>query len=145
MRVFLDTSVLVAAVVHNHEGHGRALALLDRVQNKKDEGIISAHTLAEVYAVLTRIPPPNRHSSAQALLSIEENIVKYFSITSLNGGEYAALLREAALAGIEGGTIYDAILLKCAEKSAAGKIFTLNLRHFQSISPPVVRSLIAAP
>ena len=86
-----------------------------------------------------------RHSPEQALLSIEENVVKHFKTVLLTGGDYATLVREAALAGIQGGTIYDAILLKCAKKANAEKIFTLNLRHFQGIAPKGVVSRIAAP
>ena len=85
MKVFFDTSVLVAAVIAQHSDHMRSFALLERIQNGKDEGFISAHSLAELYAILTKIPAPWRHSPAQALLSIEENILKYFKITSLSG------------------------------------------------------------
>jgi predicted nucleic acid-binding protein len=67
MKVFLDTSVLVAAVIKQHIAHDRAFALLDQVQNNKNEGIISAHTLAEMYVVLTKLPPPHRHTPEQAL------------------------------------------------------------------------------
>lgn len=135
MRVFFDTSVLVASVVQRHESHARAYAVLDRVQSEKDEGFISGHSLAEMYSVLTKSPPPFRHSPEQALLSIEENVVKHFKIATLTGMEYAVLIRETALGGIQGGTIYDALLLKCAAKSAAEKIYTLNLKHFQNVAP----------
>ena len=145
MKVFLDTSVLVAAVVQEHGSNTHALAILDRVQNGKDEGFISGHSLAEMYSVLTKSPPPFRHSPEQALLSIEENVVKYFKITSLAGNEYAALIREAALAGIQGGTIYDAVLLKCATKAGVDKIFTLNVKHFQAVAPQDLTSEILAP
>jgi predicted nucleic acid-binding protein len=145
MKVFLDTSVLVAAVVQKHESHARAFVILDRIQNGKDEGFVSAHSLAEVYAVLTRFPPPFRHTPEQALLSIEENMIKHFRIASLTGSDYAALIRETALAGIQGGTIYDAVVLKCAAKAEAQKIFTLNLRHFQTIAPPNLGSQIFGP
>ncbi len=145
MRVFLDTSVLVAAVVTKHEHHGRAFELLDRVQNRKDEGHVSGHTLAEMYSILTRLPAPYRHTPEQALLSIEENVVKHFKITALGPGEYAPLIREATLSGIQGGTIYDALLLKCAAKSGAEKIWTFNLKHFQNIAPKDMASQIFAP
>src|SRR5271168_2381187 len=102
MKVFLDTSVLVSAVLKQHVDHERSFAVLERVQNKQDEGIISAHSLAEMYAVLTKLPPPFRHTPEQALLSIEENVLKHFKTISLVGSEYAALVREAALAGIQG-------------------------------------------
>jgi predicted nucleic acid-binding protein len=142
VRVFLDTSVLVAAVVKQHENHPRAYAVLDRVQSGKDEGFVSAHSLAELYAVLTKAPVPFRHTPEQALLSIEENVVKHFKVAGLTGNDYTTLLREAALAGIQGGTVYDAVLLKCAAKTAAEKIFTLNLRHFQAIAPQGIASQI---
>jgi len=145
VKVFLDTSVLVASVVQKHENHARAHAVLDRVQNGEDEGFVSAHSLAEIYAVLTESPPPFRHSPEQALLSIEENVLKHFKIMGLTASDYAALIREAALSGIQGGTIYDALLLHCAAKTGAEKVFTLNLRHFQTIAPGNVRSQISAP
>ena len=145
MKVFLDTNVLVSAVVQQHESHARSLAVLERVQNEKDEGFVSGHSLAETYAVLTKLPPPLRHTPEQALLSIEENIVKYFKVTALTGQEYSALIREVALAGIQGGTVYDAVLLKCALKSEAEKIFTLNVRHFSNIAPQNAAAKIVAP
>jgi predicted nucleic acid-binding protein len=135
MKVFLDTNVLVAAVLEKHSSHERAFAVFERVPEGKDEGFISAHSLAEFYANLTRLPPPFRHSPEQALLNLEENILKHFNILSLNGGDYSALIREAALTGIQGGTIYDAVLLKCAAKSAADRIYTFNQKHFQAIAP----------
>jgi len=145
MKVFLDTSVLVAAVVTKHEHHTRALEILDRVQNGKDEGHISGHSMAEIYSILTKLPPPFRHNPEQALLSIEENVVKHFKVTALGPSEYAPLIREAALSGIQGGTIYDAVLLKCAAKSGAEKIWTFNLKHFQNIAPKNIVSQIFAP
>lgn len=145
MKTFLDTSVLVAAVVQKHENHVRAYAVLDRVQSGKDEGFVSAHSLAEMYAVLTKLPPPYRHTPEQALLSIEENVVKHFKLTGLTGSDYTVLIREAALAGIQGGTVYDAVLLKCAVKTKAEHVFTLNLKHFQSIVPQNVGFQIIEP
>ncbi|MGA2175820.1 MAG: PIN domain-containing protein [Verrucomicrobiota bacterium] len=135
MKVFLDTSVLVAAVIEKHAAHERAFAALERVQNGKDEGFVSSHSLAELYANLTKLPPPFRHSPEQALLSIEENVLPYFKISSLVGSDYSALIREAALAGIQGGTIYDAVLLKSARKAGVDRIYTLNLKHFEAVAP----------
>ena len=145
MRVFLDTSVLISAVIKQHADHERAFAVLERIHDKKDEGIISAHSLAEMYAVLTKLPPPYRHTPEQALLSIEENVLKHFKTVGLVGREYAALLREAAGSRIQGGTIYDALLLKGAAKAGAEAIYTLNLKHFQAIALPDVAVKLSAP
>ena len=145
MKVFLDTSVLVAAIVTGHEHHARAFEILDRVQNGKDEGHIAGHSMAEMYSILTRLPPPFRHTPEYALLSIEENVVKHFKVTALSPNEYGPLIRDAALSGIQGGTIYDAVLLRCAGKSGAEKIWTFNLKHFQNIAPKGIVSQISAP
>jgi len=145
MKVLLDTSVLVAALVKGHPHHTQSFVVLERVLSGKDEGYASAHSLAEMYAVLTKLPAPFRHTPEQALLSIEENVVKHFTIAGLTGSDYTTLIHEAALAGIQGGTIYDAILLKCASKTGVEKIWSLNLRHFQSIAPKDIAPRIFGP
>ena len=145
MKVFLDTSVLIAAVVSKHDAHTRAFPLLERVQNGKDEGFIAAHSLAEMYAILTKLPPPFRHAPEQALLSLEENVLKHFKISSLTGHDYASLVRETAAVGIQGGTIYDAVLLKSAEKSGPDRVFTLNLKHFSAVAPGNLGPKLSAP
>ena len=145
MRALLDTSVLIAAVIKQHVAHERAFAVLERVHGQKDEGIISVHSLAEMYAVLTKLPPPYRHTPEQALLSIEENVVKHCKTIGLAAGEYVALLREAVVARIQGGTVYDALLLKAAVKANAEVIYTLNLKHFQAIAPATAIGMLSAP
>ena len=145
MRVFLDTSVLVAAALEGHPAHTQSLAALDRIQRGADEGIVSAHSVAEVYATLTRLPAPFRHSPEQALLLIEENILGHFQLVSLSGTDYASLIREAALASIQGGTIYDAILLKAASKAKVERVYTLNLKHFQAVAQGGLAAIISAP
>lgn len=144
-KVLLDTSVLVAATVQKHSSHLAAFSALDRVQSGKDEGLISAHSLCEMYAVLTKIPFPFRHTPEQALLNIEENVLPHFETVALTRQDYPVLIREAAMIGIQGGTIYDALLLKCALKSGAGILVTLNTRHFQAIVPKGLTLKIAAP
>jgi len=141
----LDTSVLIAAVIAKHDSHAEAFPVLERVQNENDEGFVAAHSLAEMYAILTKLPPPFRHSPEQALLSIEENVLKHFKISSLTGSDYAALIREAAVAGIQGGTIYDAVLLKSAERATPDRIYTLNLKHFLAVAPKSLHPLLFSP
>lgn len=135
MKVFFDTNVLVSAVMAKHEFHERAFVALARVHDGKDEGCVAAHSLAEMYSVLTALPPPFRHTPEQALLSIEENILKHFKVSALTASDYAVLIKDAALAGIRGGTIHDAVLLKSALKADVERIYTFNLKHFQSVAP----------
>lgn len=145
MRIFLDTNVLVSSVIKQHVFHERSFAVFESVLNRKSDGLVSSHSLAEMYSVLTRLPSPYRHTPEQALLSIEENILKHFEAISLKPGLYAACLREAAVAGIQGGTIYDALLLKCAEIADANRIYTLNLKHFQALAKPDTVKKLSEP
>src|SRR4051794_13625087 len=117
MKIFLDTNVLIAAVSGGHTHHSPTFSLFARGEGGKEEGFVSAHSLAEMYAILTKLPAPFRHSPEQALLSMEENIMKYFQVGSLTAADYAAILRESALMGVQGGLIYDALLLKSASKA----------------------------
>jgi predicted nucleic acid-binding protein len=145
MKLFLDTNILVSAVVKQHVFHERSFLVLERVQNERDEGFISIHSLAEMYSVLTNLPPPYRHTPEQALLSIEENVLKHFKTIALAENDYATLIREAVGFQIQGGKIYDAVLLKAARKANVNRIFTLNLKHFQSIASPEIKNKLSEP
>lgn len=145
MKVFLDTNVLVSAVVKQHVFHERSFPVLERVQTDKDEGFVSAHSLAEMYSVLTNLPPPYRHTPEQALLTIEENVLKHFKTVALIGNEYAVLIREAVGFQIQGGKIYDSVLLKAARKADVNRIYTLNLKHFQGIASPDIKGKLSEP
>ena len=145
MNVFFDTSVLIAAVNEKHSHHSRAFPALTRVQEGKDEGFLSGHTLAEMYAILTKLPAPFRHTPEQALLSIEENVLKYFKTVTLGTSDYPALIREAALMGVQGGTVYDSLLLKAAGKAKVQRILTFNLKHFQAIAPKALIDMLGEP
>lgn len=52
---------------------------------------------------------------------------------------------EAAAAGIQGGTIYDAVLMKSADRHSVDKIFTSNLRHFQAVASPDLAFILSTP
>ena len=56
MKVFCDTNVLVAAFLRGHPHHNAARPVVERVEVGQDDGSVAAHSLAEAYAVLTRLP-----------------------------------------------------------------------------------------
>ena len=63
------------------------------------------------------------------------------TIVTLTAEEYYETLKNAAASGIVGGTIYDALLGRCAMKAEAEYIYTWNVKHFQQFSPDIVRRL----
>ena len=117
MKGFFDTSVLVPVFYGDHVHHQASLALF--IQFDKSTGCCGAHTLAEVYSTLTRMPGKHRISGEQAMLFIG-SIRERLSIIALSGDEYADALQVSAALGIVGGGIYDALLAHCAIKSQSG-------------------------
>ena len=145
MRIFFDTSVLLAACIEEHVHHERALAVLTPAQEKRHEGFTSGHAVLEMYSAMTRMPRSPRMLAAQALMLIQENILKHITLVVLTAKEYAELLQKISVDGTVGGQTYDALHISCAEKCNAERIYTLNARHFQHVAKETLRSKIVAP
>ena len=103
-------------------------------QLERHDSHCAAHTLAEFYAVMTRLPVKPRISPDEVTL-FWEAITERLSAVTLSEREYVATLREAAGRGISGGKIYDALILACAKKCRAEAIYTLNHREFPVLAP----------
>ena len=56
---------------------------------------------------------------------------------ALDPEEYRAAIGDAAAEDISGGTVYDALIARCALKSKATVIYTWNLKHFRRVGPEV--------
>jgi predicted nucleic acid-binding protein len=138
LRALFDTSVLVPVFLEDHEHHGRSLqAFLDADQRRD---CCAAHSLAEVYSTMTRLPGRHRLSGEQVLLFLE-NIRERLALIALTGEEYHAAIKDAAEAGVVGGTIYDGLIARCAQKAKADAIYTWNTRHFEQFGAAVVKRL----
>ena len=138
MKAFLDTSVLVPVFYGDHVHHQASLELF--IQYDKSSGCCGAHSLAEVYSTLTRMPGKHRISGAQAILFIAD-IGERLSVISLSGDEYAEALEASAALGILGGNIYDAMLAHCAIKAEATTIYSWNAKHYAQCGSTVTQKL----
>jgi predicted nucleic acid-binding protein len=145
MKIFCDTNVAVAAFLASHPHHAAARPVLNRVKSGSDRGFIAAHSIAEVFAVLTRLPGSDQVPPGLAWTLISENLIKGFSIVTLSAKEYGKAVEKASLLNVQGGKIYDALLLAAAGKSRADRIYTFNVSHFQSIATPEMVAKIVAP
>lgn len=141
MKLFFDTSVLVAAVSGRHPKHATAFAWLERTQ-KGDEGFVSTHALAELFAVLTG-HPSWRVSPADGLAGIEA-LESNLSIVDLRTADYKAALSRMAELGLTGGGIYDALHARAALKVDADVLLTYNAKHFTRLGEDVA-SLVKIP
>ena len=139
--IFFDTSVLIAASVADHIHHAASLSVYRHAA--PSNACCGVHNLAEVYAVLTSIPGPQRISSEQASSAVE-NVREHLLTVSLDEKEHHAVIKQAAKLGVVGGTIYDLLIAHAAMKAKAKIIYTWNIRHFQRFGPEITR-LIRTP
>ena len=140
MKAFFDTSVLVPVFYGDHVHHQASLARF--IQFDQSTGCCGAHSLAEVYSTLTRMPGKHRISGEQAMLFLG-SIRERLSLIALSGDQYADALQASSALGIVGGGIYDAILAHCAIQAKAEIIYSWNRRHYAQCGPEVTKRLRA--
>ena len=136
MKVFFDTSVLVGAFYGDHPKHLACLRLLEDASKKTH--FCAAHSIAELYAVMTRLPVRPRITPEQGLLFVE-NVRDHFSVVTLSAAEQFEAAAEAARRGLGGGKVYDLLTLRCAAKAGAERVYALNLPEFTRLAPPELR------
>lgn len=123
--------MLVAAFYKAHVHHAASVAAIATAS--KETASCAAHTLAEVYSVMTRLPVRPRIGPDQGLLFVE-SIRERFSIVALSEKEVYEVIAAAAGRGVGGSKIYDAMILRCAEKSNAEAVYTWNLDDFRQLA-----------
>jgi len=136
---FIDTSVLIAAHDASRPGHESSLRLVSKANPAAFS--CAAHSLAEFYSVLSRLPGGWRQRPELAGALVEE-LATRFKIVALTAQEYLSAIESAAHLRIAGGTIYDALLLQCARKVNAKRIYSWNVRHFQLVAPDLAERIV---
>ncbi len=135
MRVMLDTSVAVAGLLSGHPFHEASVAWLSAAKAGSFEFIFSGHSLAELYAVLTRLPMQPRMTPDTAGKLIREGILSCARIEVLGGEDYVSVIGEMIKDRKTGGVVYDAIIAKVAQLSQVDILITLNVSDFRRVWP----------
>ncbi|MDX1984026.1 MAG: PIN domain-containing protein [Bryobacteraceae bacterium] len=127
MKAFFDTSVLVPVFLSDHPHHGPSLARFRQVA--PSNGFAAAHSLAELYSTLTRLPVPYRLTPAQAMEAVRAS-TRRLTFVSLTADEIGTILEKAATLNIQGGTAYDFLIASCAGKAEIDVLYSWNIRHY---------------
>ncbi len=135
MKVLFDTSVLVAAMIEDHPQHARCLDWLQQAREGKLDFTVGAHTLAELFAVLSSYPTRPRLSPAVAARLVRENVVAGAHIVALSVKDYEAVIGTMAGLSLAGGVVYDALITRAASKAGAERLLTLNPRDLLRVWP----------
>lgn len=130
--IYLDASVLVAAVADIEPFHGPCARLLLSDEPKA----VRSHGLAETFSTLTGGRLPLRLSPAIASRLIEVNLTPRLRIVEPGAREVARAIGECESRGVRGGAIHDLLHLFAAKKAKAAVLYTLNLAHFRAFQRP---------
>ena len=94
--------------------------------------------MAELYAVMTRLPVRPRITPEQGVLFVE-NVRDYFSVVTLSAAEQFEAATDAAQRRLGGAKVYDLLTIKCAAKAGAERAYALDGAGFARLAPPELR------
>lgn len=104
--VALDTSAAVPYLLASHPGHS---AVRSAVGDRSP--ILTSHSLAETYAVVTRLPRDARVSPGDASRLIDSN---FAAPALMDSRLVSAVHRELSRHGVSGGATYDGLVALAA-------------------------------
>jgi predicted nucleic acid-binding protein len=133
--VLFDTSMLLPALIAHHPDHVDTAARLEAVHAGRVQLVLCTHAIAELYSTLTSFPVSPRISPSQALQLIQENILAYAEVVSLDARDYAQVTRDLVGRNLAGGVVYDALHVRAAKKADVDRVWTRNLSDFERIWP----------
>lgn len=76
---------------------------------------------------------------------ISRNLLPHFEILTIEAVDYLSARGVVSSPGWSGAKIYDALLLRCAEKCGADRIYTFNLVDFRQLAQEEIRAKICMP
>ena len=123
--IFLDTSVIVPALLARHPQHRQCFALLG------PGALSSTHCLAETFAVITSAFRVNPRKAAELIDSRGSQL----SWKDATLEDYQNTVRDAPSRGVQGGGIYDALHAMVARREKVTCIKTYNVTNFQHCAP----------
>lgn len=126
---FLDTGIIVGAVLKSHPEHVVCLAALE----DSARPFTNAHALAETFATLTGFFKVPTEAATELTLSLQNSI----TVEALALADYETAIREARSRGVMGGGIYDSLHATFARRKKAIQIVTRNPSHFQHVAPDI--------
>ena len=126
---FLDTGIMVGAVLKSHPEHLACLAALE----VSVRPFTNTHAMAETFATLTGFYKVPTDAATELTLSLRDSVV----VEALALADYETAIREARSRGVMGGGIYDSLHATFARRKKAVQIVTRNPSHFQHVAPDI--------
>jgi predicted nucleic acid-binding protein len=135
VKIWFDTSVLVAALLREHPAHSAAFPRLKAIYQGYAQGVTNGRTLAELFETLTSLPVEPKIGPRDAQRLIRAIILNCFEIAPESPEVLSRAMRMTASRGLDGTAIRDALCLIGAHKAECEKLLTFNLQNFRSLAP----------
>jgi predicted nucleic acid-binding protein len=126
---FLDTGIMVGAVLKSHPEHAVCLAAFE----DSVRPFTNAQAMAETFATLTGFYQVPTDAATELTLSLRDSVV----VEALALADYETAIREARSRGVMGGGIYDSLHATFARRKKAVQIVTRNPSDFQHVAPDI--------
>lgn len=126
---FVDTGILVGAVLVSHPQHVGCLSAL----KDSEHPFTNSHALAETFATLTGFYKVPTDAAAELTLGLRESV----QVQPLKISDYETAIGEARNRGVMGGGIYDSLHATFARRNNALAIVTRNPSHFEHVAPDI--------
>ena len=131
MKVAVDSSVLIAALIASENCHAECNQVLD-----SHDCSAHVHALAETFNTLTGSRLGFRVPTSEAAEMLRRELVPRVTFVGLDAGEVIEALVEAEQRGVRGGAVFDYHHLVAAAKERAEKLYTLDVQDFRSFYRP---------
>jgi predicted nucleic acid-binding protein len=128
---YLDTSIIVPAFAEVHPDHKVCEPLL-----AAQDSVTSAHTLAETFAVLTKVYKFDSESVTAVLAALPTAL----RVEPISIADYFDAMSQSKSRRIIGGRIYDALHSAVARRLKADRVLTFNVNDFKSVAPDLISS-----
>jgi hypothetical protein len=89
------------------------------------------------------LPVQPRIHPAEASRIIADNIIPHFTTIAVARKDYLEALRLVSDGMWAGAKIYDALLIGCARRCGAERIYTFNLADFHKLAPALATKIRA--
>ena len=124
---FLDTGILVGALLEKHPEHTPCREALEGAAAP----FTDAHALAETFATLTGFYKVPTAAAAELTLGLKSMLL----VETIPLADYETAIAEARKRGVMGGGIYDSLHATFARRKGANRIVTRNPAHFAHAAP----------
>lgn len=132
MKIYLDTSVLLPALVSAHPKHEYAKTFFTNQLKKNEILCLNMHVFAELYANMTRFPLGKR-IAPKTVAEVLHQISKVITTVHLDHQDYQAAVNRCAQLDLISGVIYDALHFQAAIKAKVDILYTANLSDFERL------------